>query len=89
MKFYVYHWMGMELSVPGVYQEGEAPKSYRKPHWIDIPEGQFEAKLMELLQTCDVMLLSPLEKSKYVPETVQHNHYRIFLDCKGGRFKTR
>lgn len=35
------------------------------------------------------MILAPKEKSKYDPPSVEHNYHRLYLDFKGGRFKTR
>lgn len=90
MKFYVYHWMCDELSVPGVFQEGDPPtKQHRKPHWLIIPEEEIGKKLLELSQICDVMLLAPKEKNKYDLPSVEHNHHRLYLDHKGGQFKRR
>jgi hypothetical protein len=90
MKFYVYHQTGEELHVPGVYQEGTPRyRNGRKPHWIDIPEDQLGAKLLELSKTYDVMLMSPEEVKKYYPQTAETTHHRLYLDYKGGRFRTR
>lgn len=90
MRFYVYHWMGDELSVPGVFQEGEPKhKNSRKPHWIDIPIEELGKKLLELAQTCDIMLLAPKYKGKYDQPDIQQEYHRLYLDHKGGQFKTR
>ena len=81
MKYYVYHWMGKELEVPGVYQEGEPERhTQRPPHWIDIPDDQLGEKLKELAESWDVMFLSPIKSDTY---------FRIYLDQKGGRFRQR
>lgn len=90
MRFYVYHWMGSELSVPGVFQEGEPPnKSHSKPHWIEIPEEELGKKLLELSKICDIMLLAPKEKGKYDLPNIEQKYHRLYLDHKGGRFRTR
>ena len=74
--------MGSELRVPWVYQEVEPlHERGRPPHWLDVPEEDLGKKLKELADYHDVMFLSPTEN---MPD-----HYRIYLDNKGKRFKQR
>lgn len=81
MKYYVYHWMGKELEVPGVYQEGEPDfPAQRKPHWIEIPDDQLGEKLRELASNYDVMFMTRKDKP---------SDFSIWLDQKGKRFRQR
>ena len=84
MKYYVYHYRGKELEVPGVFQEGEASPIHRLPHFIDIEDVEFGNKIKELSKKYDVMIstddfVGPLGSNKT----------SIFLDDKNVRFKQR
>jgi hypothetical protein len=79
MKFYVYHVRGMEI--PGAYPEGEpASEKHVQPMYLDIPDEQIGAKLLEFSTDFDVMIRGP--KGDFP-------HYSLWFDVRGYRFTQR
>lgn len=83
MKLYVYHYRGEELQVPGVTFELGA-------YWLEIPDAEIGAILLELSKVHDLMLVGPKEKGKHEKEDHPiHKHHQLYIDRKGWRFRQR
>lgn len=78
MKFFVYHYRGEEMKIPGVYQEGNIDSNPNRPaHWIKIPEDRILTKLLSLAQDYEVWI----KNAGPIPS--------LIFDTKGYGFKQR